>query len=83
MTQSTKIDTLAFRYNKRVVENKFALAIIAKNLKLNFLPKTLIELKNNYPKENEVINFRELNSLIENNSVAKWVNDILMKKMDE
>ena len=70
MTESTKVDTLAFRFNKRVVENKFALAIIAKNLKLNFTPKTLIELKNNYPKENNdnnEINFRELNSLIENN----------------
>lgn len=67
MTQSTKIDTLAFRYNKRVVENKFGLAIIAKNLKLDFLPRTLIDLKNNYPQKNQEINFQELNKLIENN----------------
>jgi len=33
-TPSAKIDTLAFRYNKRVVENKLGLALIAKNLKL-------------------------------------------------
>ena len=35
LTPSAKIDTLAFRYNKRVVENKLGIALIAKMLNLN------------------------------------------------
>lgn len=45
LTESAKISTLAYRYNKRVVENKLGLAIIAKKLSLDYIPEILIELK--------------------------------------
>ena len=67
LTQSTKIDTLAFRYNKRVVENKLGLSLIAKNLKLDYIPEVLIELKNNFPNKNDVLDYSSLFSLIDNN----------------
>jgi N-acetylgalactosamine kinase len=67
LTESTKIDTLAFRYNKRVVENKLGLAFIAKSLKLEYTPEILIELKNNYPTTGNVIDFAKLHELILNN----------------
>jgi N-acetylgalactosamine kinase len=45
LTDSAKIDTLAFRYNKRVLENKLGLAIISKKLNLGKPYRTTIELK--------------------------------------
>ncbi len=65
LTESTKINTLAFRYNKRVVENKLALAVISAKLKLNYIPEILIELKNNC--DNKQLNYIELAELISNN----------------
>jgi N-acetylgalactosamine kinase len=59
LTESTKIDTLAFRYNKRVTENKIALAIISKKMKLSRVFETLQELK-----ESLKLNFPELLKII-------------------
>lgn len=46
LTDSPKFSTLAYRYNKRVVENKLALAIISKKLNLEKIHATLFDLKN-------------------------------------
>jgi N-acetylgalactosamine kinase len=43
-TDSPKIDTLAFRYNKRVVENKLGIAILCKQRGIEILP-ILYDLK--------------------------------------
>jgi N-acetylgalactosamine kinase len=45
LTDSPKIDTLAYRYNKRVVENKLGLAIISYKLKLSKPAAILWDLK--------------------------------------
>jgi len=45
LTDSTKVETLAFRYNKRVVENKIGLAIVCNRLNLDKIYSTTIELK--------------------------------------
>jgi N-acetylgalactosamine kinase len=62
LTDSPKIDTLAFRYNKRVLENKLGLAIICRKLSLNLVYSTLIELKTYLN-----VTFSELSDLIEKN----------------
>lgn len=59
LTESTKIDTLAFRYNKRVTENKIALALISKKMKLSRIFETVQELK-----EYLKLNFSELLKII-------------------
>jgi N-acetylgalactosamine kinase len=51
-TDSPKIDTLAYRYNKRVVENKLGIAILCKQKGIEALPKLYdlkIKLNINYP----------------------------------
>ena len=45
LTPSAKIDTLAFRYNKRVVENKLGIALIANKLKLTGNYDNLLSLQ--------------------------------------
>jgi galactokinase len=59
LTKSTKIDTLAYRYNKRVVENKLALAILSKKLKLDQVYNTVINFQQALNLE-----FRELLKII-------------------
>jgi N-acetylgalactosamine kinase len=59
LTKSTKIDTLAYRYNKRVVENKLALAILSKKLKLNKVYNTVISFQQALK-----LKFRELLKII-------------------
>ena len=61
LTESTKIDTLAFRYNKRVVENKLGIAIICKKVGIELLP-ILYDLKIRLN-----LSYHELNKLIEDN----------------
>jgi N-acetylgalactosamine kinase len=77
LTESTKIDTLAFRYNKRVVENKLGLAIICKNKNINICPilhdlKTILSL-----------DYDDLKKVIEENlKEGEYSHEDLKKEID-
>jgi N-acetylgalactosamine kinase len=60
LTKSAKIDTLPFRYNKRVVENKLGIAILCKQRGVNPLP-ILYDFKVNFN-----LNYSELADIISN-----------------
>lgn len=61
LTKSPKVNTLAFRYNKRVVENKFALAMMCKRFGINVCT-TLNEFKSSLG-----LSFKELYNTIDQN----------------